>query len=336
MLAVAGCLTITSCSSDDDTKSNNNVSADLTGTYALTAVNAPTAQDYDGDGDTNTNLSLEGSCYNDSYISFHENGTYDQSYTYNKMGAAGLSLECTTEVSAGTYTRSGDAIQTTRTTGTGMLNATFNFNSSTKTLTRTENNGTYSGWNATSSLWANLTGNLGLTFTKYTDNDNDNGNSNNQEDNVDSSGRAELLGNFNLTSFLIGGSAQDLDHNGTSSNNLASESSCYADSKIVFNADGTYTETAKRSILGSVATLLDCSSATTTSGTWTRNGDNFITRQTSGNSNLVTKFTLDSSAKTISKSEDNVQYPTFSAVSSLFANLSGTVNYTFTKSGSSN
>ncbi|MGK4566268.1 hypothetical protein [Flavobacterium sp. 3HN19-14] len=339
LMFAAGCLAITSCSSDDDSGSNNNgnVTADLVGTYDLTAATAASAQDYDGDGDSNTNLSLEGSCYNESWISFHNDGTYDESYTSSTTSEGGLSLDCQTKVSSGTYTQNGDTITTNRTSGTGSgsATATFTFNAAAHTLTRTDSNSSYSGWNAASSLWANLTGNLNLTFTKYTNNDNDNGNSDDDDDNVSTDGRAEIIGNFGLTALLTG-SAQDLNNDGNSSTNLLTETNCYASSHITFNNDGTYTEeSSSSSLLSSLGLALTCNSSTHT-GTFIRNGNNIVTRMTSGSGTVTTNYTLNTENNTISRSDSSGSYPTFNSVTNLFAMTTGSLSYTFTKSGSSN
>src|SRR5688572_8228645 len=96
LLALAGCLALASCSDDDN--GGNDVSADLTGTYELTAVTTAQAHDYDNDGDSSTNLVLEGNCYNDSWISFHADGTYEEGYSYSMATNGGTEIECQTNV----------------------------------------------------------------------------------------------------------------------------------------------------------------------------------------------------------------------------------------------
>lgn len=332
MFAAAGCLAVTSCASDDDS-GNNNVNSDLTGTYDLTAATAPTSQDYDGDGDSNTNLVLEGACYNESWISFHNDGTYDQGFTSSTTGQGGFSLDCNTEVSSGTYTQNGNTITTNRTSGSasGSATATFTFNSSSHTLTKNESNATYSGFNAASSIWANLTGNLQLTYEKYTNNDEDNGNSDNDEDNVDAAGMAEVIGNFGLTSLLTT-TAQDLDDDGDSSTNLLSETDCYASSNIMFKSDGTYTEQSSNSaLLSELGLALTCNTETHT-GTFTRNGNKIITRMTSGSDTVTVNYTLDTETNTISRSDINGEYPSFNNATNIYSMVNGNLAYTFTKS----
>lgn len=329
MFAAAGCLLLTSCSDDDDNNGTNDLSTDLVGTYELTTLNAPSAQDYDNDGDTNTNLVLEGACYNESWISFHEDGTYNESFTSSTTSEGGVSLECDTKISSGTYVQSGDAVTTTRTSGEGSLTMTFTFNASNRTLTRTENNGNYVGFNSVTSLFANLTGNLQMTFTKYTDNDNSNGSGQNDDDNVSSSGFSKLIGNFNLSAFIVG-IAQDLDNNGQTSTNLMTESSCYGESQITFNSNGTYEEKVATNVLSGGGLTLTCNTETST-GTWSRIGDRVITRKLSGNTTITTEYMLDASTNLLTRTDADGQYPTFNAITSLFTTLNGVVNLNYTK-----
>ncbi len=332
MLAAAGCLAITSCSSDDD-NNNSNLNSDLTGTYELTSAITGQEQDYDGDGDSSVNLVSEGSCYNDSWISFHDDGTYDESYSYSTMGQGGVSLECHTDISAGTYTRNGNTITTTRTSGTGSANATYTFDAGAHRLSRVATNSSQSIFNMTTGLWATISSNLQLTFEKYTDDDNDNGATDDDTDNAGVSGSTEILGSFNLSS-LVTGSAQDLDDDGDSSTDLTNETSCYSDSHIAFHNNGTYDETWSHSVLGNLGTALECNTETTT-GTWTRVGDKIFTR-TSGNNSVTTSFDFDSDTHIISRSDSNGDYPSFNSVTNIFTMTSGNLDFEYTKVGSGN
>lgn len=332
MMALIACLGLASCSSDDEGTNTGEVSSDLVGTFELTAMNVPFEQDYDNDGDSNTNLVLEGTCYNDSWISFHSDGTYDEGYSSSILGAGGLNLDCDVETSSGTYTRNGNTVTTTRTSGGASVNTEFMYNATTKTLTRTDSNGSYVGWNSLTSLWANLTGTLQLTFTKYTDNDDDNGATDNDDDNINVN--ADLLGEFNLTSYIVS-MAQDLDNDGDSSLDLMSETNCYINSDITFNSDGTYEEHSYTSVLGALGLSLDCDSETTT-GTWTRNGETVTTTRTSGGVNVSTQYMFDAETKKLSRTEENGQYPSFNIVGSLFAMLTGDIDLTYSKETTSN
>lgn len=328
MLAAAGCLAVTSCSSDDDGTTNGNVSSDLEGTYELSSLKVPGAQDYDNDGDTSTDLTTEGSCFSESWISFHSNGTYSERSAASIVGTAGLNLDCDSKTATGTYTISGNTVTTTRTSGQGSeANASFTFNSSAHTLTRNISSGSYAAWNAATSLWANLTGAVQITFTKASDNSNagDDVNDDDEENNAN----AELIGNFDLTAFIVA-TAQNLDGDGDSSTNLMNETNCYSDSNITFNADGTYNETSSGSILSSTGLSLNCDTKTTI-GHWTKNGNTVTTTHLSGNTTITTAYTFDATTHLLKRTDSQGQYPGFNAVTSLFATLTGSINYTFTK-----
>jgi hypothetical protein len=330
MLAAAGCLALTSCSGNDDDNNNGNVNASLEGTFELTSLIAPNTQDYDNDGDSNTNLVLEGDCYNDSWISFHTDGTYDEGFSSSVLADGGLSLSCDTKIASGTYMQTGNSIATTKTSGEGTASATYTFDSSSHTLIRTENAGSYAGWNTATSLFANFTGNLQFTYTKYTNNDNDNGDSDDDDDNIDADAMAALTGNFDLSSYIVG-TAQDLNHDGSGSTNLMTESNCYSASNITLHSDGTYDETSSGTIITGSGLDIDCDAEIETTGTWTRNGDMVTTRHASGNTNVSTQYMFNASSHTLSRSDATAEYPTFNTATSLFANLTGNVDYTYTK-----
>lgn len=324
LLAAAGCVAFSSCSSDDD--GGNNVSADLTGTYELTSATTGQAQDYDNDGDSSTNLVLEGNCYNDSWISFHSDGTYEEGMSRTTTSNAGTQIDCDTSITSGTWTQNGDQVTTT---SSANVTATYSFNSSSHTLTRTESNGQYVGWNSVSRLWANLTGNVQLTFEKYTDDDDDNGNGQDDDDNTNTD--AGVFSNFNLTGFVVG-QAQDLDLDGESSTNLANETNCYGNSTIKFRADGTYEQNYSYSVLNMANLSLDCETTTTT-GNYTRIGDEIFTR--SANGSINGRFQIGSNGK-ITGAWDNAEFPSYNTTTQLWATLTGNATLEFERSGPAN
>ncbi len=320
MFAVAGCLALTSCS-DDDNGGSNNVSSDLVGTYKLSTMTAATAQDYDNDGDSSTNLALEGSCSNSSWISFHDDGTYDQSITRSTASSTGTSLDCETTVSSGTYTRNGDTITAVQTSGSANVSTTYMFNSTSHTISGMAQNASYAGWNATSNTWANLTGNLQVAFTKYTDNDEDNGNNIDADDNVNAD--ASIFSKFNLTSYIVD-QAQDYDLDGDSSTNLATEGSCYSSSTIEFKTDGTYEEKFNSTSFSGLT--LTCETSTKT-GHYTRVGDRVITYN--GNSN--TSFNLNTAGNILTGTNNNASYAGWNLVQNLWVSLTGNAEMSFTR-----
>jgi len=325
LLAAAGCVALNSCS-EDDNGGNNNVSADLTGTYELTAATAGQAQDYDNDGDSSTNLVLEGNCYNDSWISFHSDGTYDEGMSHSTSTNGGTEIDCETSITSGTWTQNGNQVTTT---SSSNVTTTYSFNASAHTLTRSESNGHYVGWNSVSRIWANLTGNLQLTFEKYTDDDDDNGNGQDDDDNTNT--EAQVFGNFDLTAFIVG-QAQDLDLDGDSSTNLANETDCYANSTLKFRSDGTYERNYSYSVLNLANLSLDCETTTTT-GRFTRIGDEIFTRSSNGTVNGT--FHLGANGK-VTGTWENAEYPSYNSATQLWATLTGNANLEFDRTGSAN
>lgn len=324
MLAVAGCLAITSCSSDDDEDNNGN--ANLVGTYELTSAVTGEAQDFDGDGDTSTNLVTEGNCYNDSWISFHADGTYDESYSYSMVSNGGASLECQTDVSSGTYTKSGSTITTTRTSGTGSETATYNFNAENHKLLRVVGNASTSVFNTTMALWATGHGNLELTFERYTEDDDDAGATDTDTDNTNAAGAAEVTGRFELTS-LITGTAQDLDDDGDSSTDLTNEVTCYGDSNILFHTNGTYEETRTWTTVGNLGQTLDCNTVSHT-GTYTRSGGNVYTRSSGG---VNTAYTYNTTTHFVKRTDTAGSIPTYNSTTNMYAMTTGNIDYEYSK-----
>jgi hypothetical protein len=321
MLVAAGCLAFASCSDDDS--NGNNVSADLTGTYELTSYTVANAQDYDNDGDSSKNLVTEGSCQAESWIQFHSNGTYDESISHSVVSEGGANLTCETTISSGTYTQDGDNVTTTRTSGNGALTSNYTFNASSKVLTRSENDGSYSGRNAAGELWANLTGNLNLTFTKVSDGDNDSDIENGSNSNFG------LIGNFDLAAFIVG-QGQDLDDDGEDSFNLLNESNCYGQSNITFNSDGTYDEEFTYSVLSASGLSFECETVTR-SGTYDRDGDTLTTTDTSGSVDVNTTYEFNSATNTISRSDNDAEYPGLNTATSLWVMLTGNADLEYQK-----
>ncbi|HRN99833.1 MAG TPA: hypothetical protein PLA69_11085, partial [Flavobacterium sp.] len=112
VMAMAACFSFYSCSDDDNDNGNQNLQNDLTGTYELSRMDAPTAQDFDNDGDSDTNLVNEGACYNSSWISFKSDGTYQQYLSWTTAAQGGATLDCESLMSSGTYTQSGSTVTT--------------------------------------------------------------------------------------------------------------------------------------------------------------------------------------------------------------------------------
>lgn len=160
LLAIAGCITAVSCSDDDD---GNNGSADIAGTYRMTAFNVPTAIDYDEDGDSSVNMMTESNCYNNTVMTINQNGTYTS--TYNSVGInAGVSSCAAAQVSSGTWTRNGNTFTTTATNG-GTGTNTWTWNANANTLTRTQANAQYPSIDPDTGDYVYGTGNVSYVYT---------------------------------------------------------------------------------------------------------------------------------------------------------------------------
>lgn len=239
-------------------------------------------------------------------------------------------LDCNTQVTSGTYERDGNTI-TTYMNGQAAVTSTFTFDSQSHTLTENNSNGSYAAWNSGSSLWAMLTGNLQLTYVKYTDNSNDEGGTADTDGPNDDENNAnfDLLGEFGLSSLIVA-NAQNLDNDGDSSTNLATESNCYMGSQIIFHENGTYEEHRSWNSVGSLGLSLNCESETTF-GTWSRSGDSITAHRTSSGSGSVnTTFNFDADTRTLTRTDSSGQYVGFNLLTSLYAALTGTIDYTYT------
>jgi len=158
-LVLAGCFA-GSCSDDDNNDDNN--SANLAGSYNMTAYNAPMAIDYDDDGDSSTNLMTESTCFNNSTMTLNSNGTYSMHYNGVTI-SNGLSSCASTSNTTGTWTRNGNTITATP-TGGGTATS-WSWSSSNKTLTNNATNAQYPSFNSTTGMYIYATGNTSTVYT---------------------------------------------------------------------------------------------------------------------------------------------------------------------------
>lgn len=165
MLAVAGCLTLASCSDDDNNDNvNNNPNADITGTYRMTAWNAPTSIDFDGDGTSNINMMNESPCYNNSIMNVNSDGTYTMTYRYVNIESGAVS--CGTETTNGTWVRNGNSFTTTHMSAGQSMSTDYSFSGGNQTtLTRNMNNWNYPSINGTGGQ-VYSTGNVSMVMTR--------------------------------------------------------------------------------------------------------------------------------------------------------------------------
>ena len=111
LIMATACLGIWACS-DDDNDNNNNNGNDHAGTYALTSVEVPVANDFDMDGTASANMMDESPCYLDSEIVLSDDNTYTDEYHYVLHESE---TGCHTEEALGTWEVDGEMILLTNT-----------------------------------------------------------------------------------------------------------------------------------------------------------------------------------------------------------------------------
>jgi hypothetical protein len=151
------------------------------------------------------------------------------------------------------------------------------------------------------------------------DNDDDNDNNNNED----------LTGTYRMSSWNSP-VAVDFDNNGTSSANLMTESSCFDNSTMTINDDGTYTMTYND--VGITGAVSSCRTETTT-GTWARSGNSFTTTSGTGSSAIDTDYSFSSSgaSPTMTRFMTGAQYPSINTTSGDPEYATGNVNMVFTR-----
>jgi hypothetical protein len=124
------------------------------------------------------------------------------------------------------------------------------------------------------------------------------------DDDNDSTGinDSDVTGTYNLTAIIVP-SAVDYNEDGTVSNNLLDESSCYTGSNIVLNDDHTFTSTYS-SVFFESETGCHTEEA---SGTWSLDGDQLSLNNTIMEPANTVEYTV--SGSTLILSEENTPYP---------------------------
>jgi hypothetical protein len=150
--------------------------------------------------------------------------------------------------------------------------------------------------------------------------DNDDDNDNNNED---------LTGTYRLSSWNSP-VAVDFDNNGTSSANMMTESSCFDNSTMTINNNGTYTMTYND--VGINSAVSSCRTETTT-GTWARSGNTFTTTSGTGSSAIDTDYSFSSSgaSPTMTRFMTGAQYPSINTTTGDPEYTTGNVNMVFTR-----
>ncbi|RZJ30599.1 MAG: hypothetical protein EOO48_04540 [Flavobacterium sp.] len=137
-----------------------------------------------------------------------------------------------------------------------------------------------------------------------------------------------VAGTYKMTAFNIPGDAIDFDNNGTSSNNLVSESDCFNSNLLRLNSDHTYLRVDNYIDLSSgVAACAEFSET----GVWTKDGDVVTTTSSTSNGyeSYQTSYDYNSGSGTMTLAAPNFTYPTIDSGSQTTA--VGDVNFVFTK-----
>lgn len=92
------------------------------------------------------------------------------------------------------------------------------------------------------------------------------------DDDSPANANADIVSTFRITAFTAPESV-DINGDGQPSQNLVHESDCYAPSFLTINSDGTYR--LRHNALEVTQQALECASQTTT-GNWTRNGNDIV------------------------------------------------------------
>jgi len=118
LFPILSVLIIAACSEDD------NKTADVSGLYNLTAVNAPRPVDYNRDGTASLNLMQESNCYLNSFIDLRSDGTFTYKYNYVFFLS---DTGCYTEDITGIWQYKGNTITLTNPTAADESSATMQY-----------------------------------------------------------------------------------------------------------------------------------------------------------------------------------------------------------------
>ncbi|HEX8563864.1 MAG TPA: lipocalin family protein [Flavobacterium sp.] len=154
-----------------------------------------------------------------------------------------------------------------------------------------------------------------LAFTACNNDDDDNATQN--DDNA--------VGVYRLASFNAP-SAQDLDGDGATSGDLASEFDCYANWEIVLHQDHTFMRT--YNVTDAVDGQLTCQTGQTSTGTWIRSGQTLTLTNALGEDETATTYTFSADNAILTQTGQG-QFPTI--FEDIFVMEPGTVTVVYAK-----
>ena len=166
-------------------------------------------------------------------------------------------------------------------------------------------------------LLLGFAGCIGAASCSDDDDGNNNGNNN----------LRDMAGTYRMSSWNVP-TAIDYDDDGDSSTNMMTESTCYNNTVMTLNEDGTYTSTYNS--VGINNGVSSCAQSQVTSGTWTRNGNNLTATTTYGGSG-TNSWTWNQQANTVTRSLTNSQYPSINSTTGDFEYATGNISQVYTR-----
>lgn len=136
---------------------------------------------------------------------------------------------------------------------------------------------------------------------------------------------ASVAGTYTMTAFNTG-IPTDLNHDGTASTNQMLETTCYNNSTLIINADGTFIA-ASKGVDVSASDTLECFTDTDVVGTWVLNGTVLVLTYTESGVPVVETFSVSGNSLTISVPMGEI-VSTTSTNAAVYLNSSYNIVYT--------
>lgn len=131
--------------------------------------------------------------------------------------------------------------------------------------------------------------------------------SSDDDNNANVNPNADLVGTYKMTAWNAPMSL-DFNGDGTSNTNMMNESTCYNNSEMIIENDGSYTMTYNYVNIDGSGNV-SCQTETTF-GTWTRNGNSFTTTHLSGGQNMDVNYNFAAgNSTTLTRNMTNWNYP---------------------------
>lgn len=136
---------------------------------------------------------------------------------------------------------------------------------------------------------------------------------------------ASVAGTYRMTAFNTG-IPTDLNNDGTTSTNQMLETTCYNNSTLIINADGTFTATSK-GVDVSASNTLECYTDPDVTGTWVLSGTVLVLTYTEAGAPVVESFSVSGNSLTYSMPLGEI-VSTTSTNAAVYLNSSFNIVYT--------